>query len=45
VHCSAESLARDLEGLRAGGWQVRAIRLCDMFPHTDHVEIVTALAR
>ena len=45
VHCSADSLARDLEGLRAGGWMVRAIRLCDMFPHTDHVEIVTALAR
>jgi 23S rRNA (uracil1939-C5)-methyltransferase len=43
VHCSAESLARDLEGLRAGGYRVAAIRLCDLFPHTAHVEMVTLM--
>ena len=45
VHCSAESLARDLEGLGAGGWKVQSMRLCDMFPHTAHVERVTKMVR
>ncbi|MEQ1632161.1 MAG: 23S rRNA (uracil(1939)-C(5))-methyltransferase RlmD [Planctomycetota bacterium] len=45
VHCSAESLARDLEGLVAGGWKVMSMRLCDMFPHTSHVEMVTKMGR
>jgi 23S rRNA (uracil1939-C5)-methyltransferase len=43
VHCSAESLARDLEGLRAGGFTVASVRLCDLFPHTGHVELLTLL--
>ena len=43
VACAADSLARDLELLCAAGWKVTAMRLCDMFPHTDHVEIVTRL--
>jgi len=43
VHCSAESLARDLEELRAGGYRVVAIRLCDLFPHTAHVELATLM--
>lgn len=45
VACAADSLARDLEMLCAAGWKVTAMRLCDMFPHTDHVEIVTRLER
>jgi 23S rRNA (uracil1939-C5)-methyltransferase len=45
VHCAADALARDLDGLCAGGWRVAEVRLCDMFPHTAHVEIVTLLAR
>ena len=45
VACAADSLARDLELLCAAGWKVTAMRLCDMFPHTDHVEIVTRLDR
>jgi 23S rRNA (uracil1939-C5)-methyltransferase len=45
VHCSADSLARDLEGLLAAGFKVAGMRLCDMFPHTDHVEVVTMLER
>ena len=42
--CSAESLARDLAGL-AGRYRVAAARLCDLFPHTDHGEVVTLLER
>ena len=45
VHCSAESLARDLDGLAKGGWKVASMRLCDMFPHTTHVEMVTKMVR
>lgn len=44
VHCSAESLARDLALLTAAGWRLQATRLCDLFPHTAHVEMVTQLA-
>lgn len=44
VSCSLESLGRDL-GLLADGYKVTALRLCDLFPHTDHVEAVTLLER
>jgi 23S rRNA (uracil1939-C5)-methyltransferase len=43
VACSAESLARDLAWLTAAGYRVQAAQLCDMFPHTDHVELLTLL--
>jgi tRNA/tmRNA/rRNA uracil-C5-methylase (TrmA/RlmC/RlmD family) len=45
VHCAADALARDLEGLCAGGWRVAEVRLCDMFPHTEHTEVLTLLTR
>lgn len=45
VACSAESLATDLDGLLAGGYRVTAVRLCDLFPHTGHVELAAALVR
>ncbi|HEX5054355.1 MAG TPA: 23S rRNA (uracil(1939)-C(5))-methyltransferase RlmD [Planctomycetota bacterium] len=45
VSCSAESLAHDLAGLSRGGYRVTAARLCDMFPHTEHVELVVMLDR
>ncbi len=45
VACSAASLARDLAGLCAGGYRVRRMRLVDLFPHTDHVELLTLLER
>jgi 23S rRNA (uracil1939-C5)-methyltransferase len=45
VACAAESLAADLPGLLAGGYVVEAVRLCDLFPHTEHVELLTLLAR
>ena len=44
VSCSQESLARDLERLTPA-YRVTAMRLCDLFPHTEHVETVTILER
>jgi 23S rRNA (uracil1939-C5)-methyltransferase len=45
VACDAQSLARDLAALTAGGYRVTAARLCDLFPHTEHVEILALLER
>lgn len=44
VSCALESLARDLE-LLDGGYRVVALRLCDLFPHTEHIEALTLLER
>ena len=44
VSCALESLARDLAAL-APHYRVTALRLCDLFPHTAHVEALTLLAR
>ena len=44
VSCSLEALARDLEGL-AARYRPTALELCDLFPHTEHVEAVTSLER
>jgi 23S rRNA (uracil1939-C5)-methyltransferase len=44
VSCSQESLARDLE-LLARNYRVTAMRLCDLFPHTEHIETLTMLER
>jgi 23S rRNA (uracil1939-C5)-methyltransferase len=44
VSCALESLARDLAAL-AGAYRMAALRLCDLFPHTDHVEAVALLVR
>ncbi|MBL8728180.1 MAG: 23S rRNA (uracil(1939)-C(5))-methyltransferase RlmD [Planctomycetes bacterium] len=43
VSCAPESLARDLATLRQAGYRVQAARLCDLFPHTEHCELVVAL--
>ena len=45
VACAADSLAKDLAGLTAKGYRVTAVRLCDLFPHTEHVELITLLER
>ncbi|MBX3463653.1 MAG: 23S rRNA (uracil(1939)-C(5))-methyltransferase RlmD [Planctomycetes bacterium] len=45
VSCAPESLARDLDGLVAAGYRVGAARLCDLFPHTEHCELVLRLDR
>ncbi|MFY9343090.1 MAG: hypothetical protein WAT39_11405 [Planctomycetota bacterium] len=44
VSCSLESLARDLAAL-APHYRVTGSRLCDLFPHTEHVEALTLLER
>jgi 23S rRNA (uracil1939-C5)-methyltransferase len=45
VACATDSLARDLAVLTASGYRVTAARLCDLFPHTEHVELVVLLQR
>ena len=45
VACAADSLASDLAELTANGYRVTAMRLCDLFPHTEHVELLTMLER
>lgn len=44
VSCSVASLARDLAGL-VQEYTVHAARLCDLFPHTEHVELLVLLRR
>lgn len=45
VSCDSATLARDLHILADGGYSIRAIRPCDMFPWTVHCETVVLLAR
>jgi 23S rRNA (uracil1939-C5)-methyltransferase len=42
--CALPSLARDLE-LLAKDYRVTAMQLCDLFPHTEHIEVLTLLQR
>jgi 23S rRNA (uracil747-C5)-methyltransferase len=41
--CNATSLSRDLAVM--GSYEPVAARVLDMFPHTDHYEVITLLAR
>ena len=43
VSCKPTSLARDLEMLLAGGYEVVKVKCVDMFPETVHVETVCCL--
>lgn len=45
VACDAGSLARDLQALTTAGYRLTAARLCDLFPHTEHVELLALLER
>jgi len=45
VACAAEPMALDLKTLTANGYELSAMRLCDLFPHTEHVELVARLDR
>ncbi len=44
LSCSAGTLARDLELLSRGGYQVARLRPYDFFPGTQHVETLALLA-
>ena len=44
VSCAADTLARDVARLRAGGYELREARLFDMFPRTFSFETVAHLA-
>ena len=43
VSCNPSTLARDLE--RLDGYQIKDIRLIDMFPQTQHVETAIRLIK
>jgi tRNA/tmRNA/rRNA uracil-C5-methylase (TrmA/RlmC/RlmD family) len=43
VSCDAATLARDLRLLREGGIELSDLRVFDLFPMTEHVELVAVL--
>jgi tRNA/tmRNA/rRNA uracil-C5-methylase (TrmA/RlmC/RlmD family) len=43
VSCDAATLARDLKLLMAGGFDLSDLRVFDLFPMTEHVELVAVL--
>ncbi len=45
VSCAPSALGRDLDGLAALGYRPVAVRLVDLFPHTEHVETLVLLER
>jgi len=45
VSCNPETLARDLKTLTEEKYRIEAVQPVDMFPQTDHVEVVAKLSR
>lgn len=45
VSCDPTTLARDLALFAAKGYKARAIQPVDMFPHTEHIEVVCLLSK
>lgn len=45
VSCNPSTLARDVKILTEGGYRLRKVRCCDMFPMSMHVETVAQLVR
>ncbi len=46
VSCNPATLARDIGILsEEGGWEIRRLRMYDIFPHTPHMETIVRLER
>ena len=45
VSCDAGSLGRDAGALSRAGYRLESVTLVDLFPHTHHVEVVSAFVR
>jgi len=45
VSCGPDTLARDLKCFKTHGYHVQKIQPVDMFPFTEHVEVVVLLSR
>jgi 23S rRNA (uracil1939-C5)-methyltransferase len=45
VSCDPATLARDMQGLLAGGYRIERITLVDLFPQTFHIETVVHLVQ
>ncbi len=43
VSCDSASFARDLRAVLDAGWTLASLRAFDLFPMTEHVELVAAL--
>jgi tRNA/tmRNA/rRNA uracil-C5-methylase (TrmA/RlmC/RlmD family) len=43
VSCDAATFARDLKILLAGGYSMSDLRVFDLFPMTEHVELISRL--
>ena len=43
VSCDAATFSRDLKGLLAGGFELVDLKVFDLFPMTEHVELVALL--
>ncbi len=45
VSCNPDTLARDAAYLTRNGYKVEKIQPVDLFPHTNHVEVVSSIVR
>ena len=45
VSCDPASFARDVGLLAEAGYRLESAQVLDMFPHTFHVEVVSAFTR
>ncbi len=45
ISCGADTLSRDAKILRAGGYEVESVSLCDLFPRTSHFETIALFSR
>jgi 23S rRNA (uracil1939-C5)-methyltransferase len=45
VSCNPSTLARDLKYLTENGYEVREVQPVDMFPWTEHCEVIVKLEK